>query len=98
MPEIRLSSTAVGLSDADNLDPITGRRVLLIQELDGEGKPTGYAIVCPIAQATIEHLHRQTSPIVKTSDVELEAILGGGNGETAAGNRERRRARRFRGG
>lgn len=98
MPEIRVASSAVGVSDADNLDPITGRRVLLIQELDGEGKPTGFTIVCPIAQATIEHLHRQTSPIVKTDAAELEAILGGGNGETAAGNRKRRRARRFRGG
>ena len=73
--QIRLNRPAVGITDPDQLDPISGKRILLVTENDDEGKPTGLSIVVELEDAMIEHLHQQTSPIVRTSEAEAARLL-----------------------
>lgn len=75
--QIRLDNAKIGLSD--NPDPITGNRVLLIQDVNldvpvGKGVArSGFSIIVPLDPQSIQHLHRQTSPveIVPGSDPRL---------------------------
>lgn len=73
--QIRLNRPAVGITDPDQLDPISGKRILLVTENDDAGNPTGVSIVVELEPAMIEHLHQQTSPIVRTDPAEARRLL-----------------------
>ena len=74
--QIRVDNPAVGVTTADNVDPITGRRILLVTENDeATGEPTGLSIVVPLTPQMIEHLHRQTSPISISDEAEARRLL-----------------------
>lgn len=73
--QIRLDNIMIGISGGDSVDPITGRRVLLINEVDKEGKPTGYSVLVPLDEAQIAHLHSQTSAVATVSEDEARRLL-----------------------
>lgn len=73
--QIRIENGACGITAADQRDPITGERILLIQETNEAGEPTGLSVILPVDEKVIAHLHRQTSPIVVTDDGEARRLL-----------------------